>query len=416
MGVRKPIRIALTGMRGYAAELCQNLLLEMASPTPRAVLAGVCDRNPKRFPALHQRILSANVPVTSEFQNLLDSPDIDLLWLPLPIHLHREFTVRSLQAGKPVMIEKPAAGSIDDVDAMIAAEKQTGLPVAVGYQDIYQPAVQELKRRIVRGEFGIVLSASVLGCWPRSEKYFARNSWAGAISRDGKWVLDSPAQNAMGHYLNLALFLLGASDRESANPAEVEAELYRANEIENYDTCSMRLTFANGTHLLVALTHACQTAVNPEIVIRTQYARIRYIHDKQIEIHRANVSELIPLVRSRFTPTLDAICRWLSDDPQSTMVATLQMSRAHTLAINAASQASPIMNIPVQEIHRSADEKGESLIVVPGIEAALEATVRHDRMLHEIGAMKWSRPASDINLDGYHHFAGPADPEKKPGS
>lgn len=416
MGERRPIRVAITGMRGYAAELCQNLLAEMASGNPRAVLARVCDRNPKRFPALHQRLQAANVPVTSEFQDLLDDPHVDLLWLPLPIHLHREFTIRALQAGKPVMIEKPAAGSVDDVDAMIAAEKETAVPVAVGYQDIYQPAVQELKRRIVRGEFGIVLSASVLGCWPRNEKYFARNNWAGAISREGKWVLDSPAQNAMGHYLNLALFLLGPVERESANPTEVEAELYRANEIENYDTCSMRLTFANGTHLLAAMTHACQTAINPEIVIRTQFARIRFIHDKQIEIHRTNVSEIIPLVRSRITPTLDAICRWLSDDPQSTIVATLGMSRAHTLAINAASQASPIINVPVEEIQRSADEKGDSLIVVPGIEAALEATVRHDRMLHELGAMKWSRPGSDLNLQEYSHFAGPANPEKKPGS
>src|SRR5688500_7814725 len=145
---------------------------------------------------------------------------------------------------------------------MIAARDRTGLPVAIGFQDMYQPSVAVLKQRLVAGEFGRVLGARVIGCWPRSERYFGRNDWAGRLRRDGRWVLDSPVSNALAHFLHLALFLLGPTREQSAKPTAVAAELYRANRIENYDTCTMRFTVKGpGVQgeipLFIAYTHAC---------------------------------------------------------------------------------------------------------------------------------------------------------------
>ena len=62
------------------------------------------------------------------------------------------------------------------------------------------------------------------------------------MQRDGRWVMDSPAANALSHFLQLPLYLLGPSMNQAATPVKVEAELYRANSIENYDTCSIRAT------------------------------------------------------------------------------------------------------------------------------------------------------------------------------
>src|SRR6185369_5530632 len=172
----------------------------------RAILSVVCDRDPGKHPLRVAKLQAHGIEVVSDYAQLLDTPDVDIVWLPLPIDLHRKYTEMTLDAGKAVLCEKPAAGCVEDVDAMIAARDRTKLPVAIGYQDVYQPAVQELKRRIIRGEFGVVLSASVLGCGPRSQEYYTRNDWAGKIQRGGSWVLDSPANNAMSHYLHLAMF------------------------------------------------------------------------------------------------------------------------------------------------------------------------------------------------------------------
>lgn len=411
-----PIRFGLTGMGGYAGETIQRLLAEAAQPNPRAALQIVCEPNPQKYPELAEQLRKFGIPVVTDFQQLLNDAYVDMAWLTLPIDLHRSYTEMSLNAGKPVLCEKPAAGSVDDVDAMIAARDRTGLITAVGYQDLYQPAVGELKRRIIRGEFGIVLSASVIGCWPRSAKYYHRNAWAGKIAREGRWVLDSPACNAMAHYINMALFLLGATERESATPTEVEAELYRANDIENYDTCSMRLTFENGVHLLLGMTHACQTSINPEIVIRTQFARIRFIHERQIEIHRTNVSEIIPLIRSRVASMWETLSRWLVAGEQTTVGATLETAKAHVVVINAASETAPIINLSPEFVHEFADEQGHPLRSIPGIETAMELSIRNGRMLHELSNLKWTRPASDLMLNNYSHFPGPANPEKRPGT
>src|SRR5665213_934650 len=203
-----PVLFGLTGLGGYAGWACDQLLAEQTTPVDPSY------------------------------------PPIKLVavWLPLPIDLHRTFTEKCLMAGKAVLVEKPAAGSIDDVDAMIAARDRTGLLTAVGFQNLFDPAVWAVKKRLLDGAIGQVRSASVLACWPRSQAYFNRAPWAGKLQHNGVWVLDSPANNAMAHFLNLALFLLGSTQVDSANPITVEAELYRANSIENYDTCSVSYT------------------------------------------------------------------------------------------------------------------------------------------------------------------------------
>ena len=180
--------MGLTGLGSWAGELCDRLLREAMSGSPRAVLAGVCARPEARPVERVAALERQGIPIVQEFDDLLKQ-DLECIWLPLPIHLHREYTGRALAAGKHVLCEKPAAGIVDDVDAMIAARDSSGLLCAVAFQDMYQPAVWELKQRLLAGEFGVILSASVLGCWPRGQRYYTRNDWAGALKRDDRWVL-----------------------------------------------------------------------------------------------------------------------------------------------------------------------------------------------------------------------------------
>src|SRR5688500_14823920 len=250
-----PIRFGLAGLGGYAGYVCDRILADARAERPAATLVAVAEPAPERFHTRVEELRASGVTVLRHFHDLLAQP-IDAVWLPLPIDLHLPFTEQALAAGKAVMCEKPAAGSVDDVDRMIAARDRSGLPVAIGFQDLYQPSVTVLKQRLLAGEFGRPLSARVIGSWPRSERYFTRNDWAGRLQRNGRWVLDSPANNALAHFLHLALFLLGDRPAASAKTSSVSAELYRANRIENYDTCSMRFTLASsGTPLLIAFTH-----------------------------------------------------------------------------------------------------------------------------------------------------------------
>ena len=89
-------------------------------------------------------------PVFARWEDLLAHP-AEAVWLPLPIPLHRPYTEQALAAGKAVLCEKPAAGCVQDLDAMQDAQSRAGLPVAIGFQDIYEPTTLALKRALLDG-------------------------------------------------------------------------------------------------------------------------------------------------------------------------------------------------------------------------------------------------------------------------
>src|SRR5688572_1839190 len=132
-----PVRFGLTGLGGYAGYVCDRILSDARSDHPAARLVAVCELEPERFGRRVEDLRVAGISVVRDFAELL-SRDIEAVWLPLPIDLHFPYTEAALNAGKAVLCEKPAAGCVDDVDRMIAARDRTGLPVAIGFQDMYQ--------------------------------------------------------------------------------------------------------------------------------------------------------------------------------------------------------------------------------------------------------------------------------------
>ncbi len=399
------IRIGLTGLGGWAGSMCDRILAGAESAGIR--LAAVCEPQPRQFPDKLAQLKLKQIDVVTDFQQLLDT-DIQAVCLPLPIDLHRPYTEAALGAGKAVLCEKPAAGCVDDVDGMIAARDHAARPVAIAFQDVYQPAALALKRRLVAGEFGAIRSAAVIGCWPRGQGYYGRNGWAGRLRHNAQWVLDSPANNALAHYIHLALFLIGADPLESARPLLVEAELYRANLIENYDTCSLRVTVDGGGQLLVGLTHACARSIDPEVVLHAAEAEIRYVPGRHIEIRTAAGIQTMPLLSQAHIPMLATFGQWVRQGPNSAPGGTLEMARVHTVVVNGASESAPIVDVPGEFIETVRDRDGMALRCITGIEAALQDCAARGCLLHESRLMSWSRPAGSRRTRPYAHFGGPA--------
>lgn len=411
-----PIRFGLAGLGGYAGYVCDRIINDSHRDQPSAMLIAVCEPEPERHPRRVADLRAAGVSIVRDFDELLALP-IEAVWLPLPIDLHYPYTANALRAGKAVLCEKPAAGCVDDVDGMISARDRSGLPVAIGFQDMYQPSVAVLKDRLVGGEFGRPLSASVIGCWPRSERYFGRNAWAGRMRRDDRWVMDSPASNALAHFLHLALFLLGGTRGSSARPVGVAAELYRANRIENYDTCTMK--FAVGRNevtdwsepdlpLTIAYTHACEQAVEPIVVIQTESARISYVSGRHIEIMNGTHGELLPLSSSPHKHMLASFKNWVRHGTGAVMGSTLESARAHVVAFNAASEAAPIGDVPREFIDVLPEPDQSRLRAIQGIVPALQSCISNRCFLHQTGLAPWSREPSTMLINGYSHFRGPA--------
>jgi predicted dehydrogenase len=410
MELTSPIRIGLTGLGGYAGYVCDRLLDESRPKSQAAQLVAVWEPELDRFAARVQALRTRGVQVLGSLEQLLDDPSAEALWLPLPIDLHRSFTERTLAAGKAVLVEKPAAGSIDDVDAMIAARDRAKLPVAVGFQDAYQPALAQLKPRVMAGEFGRPLSVQVIGCWPRGHRYFNRNDWAGRLKRDGRWVMDSPAGNALAHYMHLPLLLLGPTLQEALCPTDVAAEMYRVNDIESYDTCSLRLNLPGDVPMYVAYTHACDKAVDPVVTIELERGTIRYIAGEHLEICLGDAVQRLALSKHPHEEMLRVFQRWVrTGSTADALGATLESARAHVVAVNVASEAAPIYDVPEEFVETVPARDHASIRVIRDIVPAMQECVARKCMLHETGRFPWSRVAGTRHINGYHHFSGPVD-------
>jgi predicted dehydrogenase len=221
-------------------------------------------------------------------------------------------------------------------------------------------------------------------------------------------VLDSPANNAMCHFINLALFLIGESEWQSAQTASVEAELYRASPIENYDTCAIRAQTEHGAKVLVLMTHACATRVEP--VVRIEGTRGEMLWQEGEAVIRSNDRE------ERFESAnregvIEKLSAYLRGQQIDGVVATLEMARAQTVLVNAASEASAITPIPPGEIttvqaNTWADDY-DTVQAVTGIERLVLQCAHEGKMFNESRLVPWSRPPGRIDTRGYREFRGP---------
>lgn len=397
-----PLNFGSVGLGGYAGFICDLLLAESAGENPAIRLTAVCEPDQTTHGQKITSLRDAGIQVFDSYDELLKQ-DLAALWLPLPIDLHRPFTEKALSAGKSVMCEKPAAGTVDDLDAMAAQQKRTGQRLAFGFQDIYSPLTHDLKRRLLGGDLGQIQSASLYACWPRGSAYYRRASWAGALQRDGHWVLDSPPQNAMAHYLNLALFLLGPTEQHSANPQSVDAELYRINPITNYDTCALRITAAD-VPLTVLMTHACASEVHPRLVIRGTKGVIRIRAFAGAEVEIGGRTESLNWPQSIHSHMVRSFAAWVrGDDPQ--IVATTAVARAHLVVINGASEAAPITTISKSAVEEIPQQDG-TLRTIRGIEKLFEQCADKNQLLSESGLVPWAARPASRDLRNYTHFAG----------
>ena len=408
MGTLEPVQFATVGLGGYARFVCELLTKfsagSQAAP-PLLNLRAVCEPDQATHAEAIAALRHRGVKVFDRYEDLLAQP-VDALWLPLPIDLHRPFTEQALAAGKHVMCEKPAAGCVDDVDAMITARDRSEKLVAIGYQDIYDPATLQLKRMLLDGVIGKIRRAVVRACWPRNKDYWHRSAWSGCLRRHGVWVMDSPANNALAHQVNLLPFLLGDAPWTSAVPVHVEAELYRAAAIENYDCGALRITMADGAEMLTLLTHACGRQIGPILTIEGDDGQVRGDREAFV-IESPPASRTLPRSREqheyilpRFVDALDGL------EANDAQPCTLEIARVQSVIVGAASQACPISD--VVESHIVTTEFAERPVrAIEGIEKLFEQCAQRFELPHEAGA-PWTRPAAGMDVRSYNHFAGPA--------
>jgi predicted dehydrogenase len=281
------VRIGLIGVTGYAS-LHLRLLKEQVE-AGRALAAAATIINPQDAPEAITWLKAQGCRIYDDYGAMLaaEKGQLDLVMVPTAIAWHARMTCDALEAGAHVLVEKPLAASVTETAQIRDAEARTGRFVAVGFQDIYAPEVQALKRRLLEGEIGRLERIRCLGLWPRHSGYYARNDWAGRLATETGPVLDSPFNNAMAHFLNLALFLAGDRFNQSAPLSDLQAELYRARPIASFDTGCLRAHGPAGVEIVFSGSHSTAEHQDVVLVVEGEAGTAQWEHNGGVWIETA---------------------------------------------------------------------------------------------------------------------------------
>lgn len=410
-GATGPVRVLMVAIGGYGLHYLRTFWDQV--PRDAAVLAGVVDPHARSSP-IWPEVEAAGVPVADTMEAFYAGGHaIDLAVVVSPIQAHVPQSLVALAHGCHVLCDKPLGATIQDARALIAARDRAARMVFIGYQWSYSEAIQAVKRDLLAGAFGRPRRLAALCGWPRGMSYYRRNGWAGRLTdpATGAWILDSPANNAMAHFLHNALFLLGPAMNRSATPVEVQGEFYRALPIESADTAACRVRTDAGADVLFLASHATELTIEPRFRLECDDAVITYgEHSKEI-VARREGGEATSYGDPDGTPQFQKL--FLAIDMAR---AAREGGAADTNAVVCGPEAAMMQTLAVNGLHESAKEivpfpasilgrPDADRFAARGLREALLDDYRAWRLPGESGR-DWAKSGRVVPLSGYTHFPG----------
>ncbi len=149
-----PIRWGILGAAKFAREH-MGPAIHAARGAELAALATSSAEKAASFQAF-----APGLRVHDSYEALLADPSIEVVYIPLPNHLHVEWALKAMAAGKHVLVEKPATLREAEFDQLIARRDETGLLAAEAYMIVQHPQWQRARELVQDGALGEVKHVS----------------------------------------------------------------------------------------------------------------------------------------------------------------------------------------------------------------------------------------------------------------
>lgn len=145
-----PIRFGILG----AARIAPKALIDPITKLDGVEVTRVAARNRNRAEAFAAEHDIARV--SDSYADLLGADDVDVVYNPLPMSLHAEWTIAALRAGKHVLCEKPFASNAAEANEMVRVAEETGLVLGEAFHYWYHPLFQRILAEVASGRIGAV--------------------------------------------------------------------------------------------------------------------------------------------------------------------------------------------------------------------------------------------------------------------
>lgn len=193
MSKAEAIGVAILG----GGKMGENVLVHLRdSPHVRSIT--VFDPDAEKMAKLQQVY---GVETAVSVNDVLRDPEIRLVFVTASNNAHKELTVAALEAGKPVMCEKPMATSLADAQAMVEAAERTRGFLQVGFELRYSHLYTSVKDWIDRGLLGCVLNTQctyLTSAWGRHDVWRTSSQMSGGMFGE-----------KLSHYVDLVRWWVG---------------------------------------------------------------------------------------------------------------------------------------------------------------------------------------------------------------
>ncbi len=210
------------------AKIGIKALIPAIQQSGNGVVAAIASRDAR---VAQETATSLGIPrAFGSYDALLESPEVDAVYIPLPNSLHKEWTIRAAERGKHVLCEKPFALNAAEVDEMIAAAKQRRVLLMEAFMYRFHPQFAQVAELIARGAIGALQVIRSAFCFRLDDlnNIRLRNDLGGGSLMD------------VGCYcVNMARLIAGAE------PVEVQASAVIGEQSRVDETLTAILRFPN---------------------------------------------------------------------------------------------------------------------------------------------------------------------------
>jgi predicted dehydrogenase/threonine dehydrogenase-like Zn-dependent dehydrogenase len=165
---------------------------------------------------------------TTNVDDVLKDDEVDLVLITTRHNLHASMTVKSLEAGKHIFVEKPLALNSDELDAVIAAQQSSGKTVMVGFNRRFSPHAEKMKSLLGNAQMNVIATMNA-GNIPA-------NVWVHDMLVGGGRIIGEAC-----HFIDLITYLTGSKVKAVCmNSMGINPE-------ENTDNATILLKYENGS-------------------------------------------------------------------------------------------------------------------------------------------------------------------------
>lgn len=155
--------------------------------------------------AFLERVENETIMIYEDYKSMIKNEDIDCVVIATESGYHGEQSIFALSNGKNVLVEKPMALSLEEIDEMIYLAEKNNLKLAVAHQNRFNPAIQKLRKAIEEDRFGRIINGTARILWNRNDEYYNQAPWRGTKDLDGGTLM-----NQCIHNIDLLQWMMGS--------------------------------------------------------------------------------------------------------------------------------------------------------------------------------------------------------------